>query len=99
MKLSLNLTFGFLFLGATMLMASCGNSDPIPQSKSSIVDIAIGNSDLNTLVAALTKAELVTISGSTVTLTDASGATANVLSTDVQGTNGVIHVIDKVLLK
>ena len=41
----------------------------------------------------------VNISGSSVTLTDASGATVNVVATDVQGTNGVIHVIDKVLLK
>ena len=41
----------------------------------------------------------VNISGSTVTLTDESGATINVVATDVQGTNGVIHVIDKVLLK
>ncbi len=36
--------------------------------------------------------------GDPVTITDASGATATVLLTDVQGTNGVIHVIDKVLL-
>jgi transforming growth factor-beta-induced protein len=41
----------------------------------------------------------VNISGSSVTITDASGATANVVATDVQGTNGVVHVIDKVLLK
>jgi transforming growth factor-beta-induced protein len=41
----------------------------------------------------------VNISGSTVTLTDGSGSTAKVIATNVQGTNGVIHVIDKVLLK
>ena len=41
----------------------------------------------------------VNISGTSVTLTDESGATANVVATDVQGTNGVVHVIDKVLLK
>jgi transforming growth factor-beta-induced protein len=41
----------------------------------------------------------VNISGNAVTLTDESGATVNVIATDVQGTNGVIHVIDKVLLK
>lgn len=40
----------------------------------------------------------VNISGSSVTLTDGSGATVNVIATNVQGTNGVIHVIDKVLL-
>ena len=36
--------------------------------------------------------------GSTVTLTDGQGNTSNVLLTDVQGTNGVIHVIDAVIL-
>lgn len=41
----------------------------------------------------------VNISGGSVTLTDQSGATVNVIATDIQGTNGVIHVIDKVLLK
>lgn len=41
----------------------------------------------------------VNISGTSVTLTDESGATVNVVATDVQGTNGVVHVIDKVLLK
>jgi transforming growth factor-beta-induced protein len=41
----------------------------------------------------------VNISGGAVTLTDASGATVNVIATDIQGTNGVVHVIDKVLLK
>lgn len=41
----------------------------------------------------------VNITGGTVTLTDESGATVNVVATDIQGTNGVVHVIDKVLLK
>lgn len=41
----------------------------------------------------------VSISGGNVTLTDASGATVNVIARDIQGTNGVVHVIDKVLLK
>lgn len=51
------------------------------------------------IVTTLNGTFMVNISGSTVTLTDASGATVNVVATDVQGTNGVIHVIDKVLLK
>lgn len=50
---------------------------------------------VNTLTGSFT----VNIAGSTVTLTDESGATVNVIATDVQGTNGVVHVIDKVLLK
>lgn len=38
------------------------------------------------------------INGSNVTLTDTQGGVANVILTDVEGTNGVIHVLDKVLL-
>lgn len=65
-------------------------------------------SGANVLSSTLTNGQVVTtlngtftvnISGTSVTITDASGATANVIATDVQGTNGVIHVIDKVLLK
>ena len=40
----------------------------------------------------------VNINGSAVSLTDGSGATVNVVATDVSGTNGVVHVIDGVLL-
>jgi uncharacterized surface protein with fasciclin (FAS1) repeats len=40
----------------------------------------------------------VNISGSTVTLTDESARTAGVVAVDIQGTNGVIHVLDKVIL-
>ncbi|MCC6726219.1 MAG: fasciclin domain-containing protein, partial [Saprospiraceae bacterium] len=40
----------------------------------------------------------VTISGSNVTITDAGGNVAKVVLTDVQATNGVIHVLDKVIL-
>ena len=36
--------------------------------------------------------------GSSVTITDEQGGEATVILTDVQGTNGAIHVIDKVLL-
>lgn len=39
----------------------------------------------------------VNIDGS-VTITDGAGNTANVVLTDVQGTNGVVHVIDAVIL-
>lgn len=40
----------------------------------------------------------VNINGSAVTITDAKGNIANVLLTDVQATNGIIHVLDKVIL-
>lgn len=40
----------------------------------------------------------ININGSSVTITDAGGNVSNVVFTDVQGTNGVVHVIDKVIL-
>jgi len=40
----------------------------------------------------------IAINGSMVTLTDTSGNTVNVIKTDVMADNGVIHVIDGVLL-
>lgn len=40
----------------------------------------------------------VTRNGSTVTVTDANGVTSTVVAADVAITNGVVHVIDKVLL-
>jgi uncharacterized surface protein with fasciclin (FAS1) repeats len=40
----------------------------------------------------------VSADGGTVTLTDARGGTANVVQTDIVASNGVIHVIDAVLL-
>ena len=38
------------------------------------------------------------VNGSSVTITDAGGNISNVVLTDVQATNGVIHVLDKVIL-
>jgi len=38
------------------------------------------------------------IDGDAVTLTDATGATVNITATDIEASNGVIHVIDGVLL-
>ncbi len=40
----------------------------------------------------------VNVDGSTVTLTDAQGGTSTVTMTDIEASNGVIHVIDTVLL-
>jgi branched-chain amino acid transport system substrate-binding protein len=40
----------------------------------------------------------INVSDAGVTLTDALGRTANVTTADIQGTNGVIHVIDNVIL-
>ena len=38
------------------------------------------------------------IDGDKVTLTDATGATVNVVDTDIEASNGVIHVIDGVAM-
>ena len=40
----------------------------------------------------------VNVDGSMVSLTDAKGNTVNVTMTDIEASNGVIHVIDAVLL-
>ena len=40
----------------------------------------------------------VNVDGDKVSLTDASGATVNVTATDVEASNGVIHVVDAVLM-
>jgi len=40
----------------------------------------------------------INIDGSNVTITDANGGTATVVLTDVQATNGVIHVLDTVII-
>lgn len=45
-----------------------------------------------------TESFTVNISNGNVTITDATGGIANVIFTDVQATNGVIHVLDKVIL-
>lgn len=55
-------------------------------------------SDNQTVTTVQTENVTVNISGNTVTLTDANGNAATVLLADVQGTNGVIHIIDKVLI-
>jgi uncharacterized surface protein with fasciclin (FAS1) repeats len=40
----------------------------------------------------------VNVNGSTVTITDGAGRTVNVIDVDVEASNGVIHVLDNVLL-
>ena len=71
-----------------------------------------GNVDAPTLVQAITDAgdagyTVTTVGGSTLTatldgenvvLTDAAGGTSTVVATDVAASNGVIHVIDTVLM-
>jgi uncharacterized surface protein with fasciclin (FAS1) repeats len=54
-----------------------------------------GKAELTTVEGAKLTA---TVSGDTVTLTDAKGGTATVTQADVTQSNGVIHVIDAVLL-
>jgi len=50
-------------------------------------------------VATVNGAEItVNVEGSMVSLTDAKGNTVNVTQTDIEASNGVIHVIDAVLM-
>ena len=73
--------------------------------------VVAGNLDAKSILAAIEKdggkAVLTTLAGGNitatilngkVTLTDEKGGEATVLTTDLVATNGVIHVIDKVLL-
>jgi len=73
--------------------------------------VVSGNLDVAAVVAAIKKGkgkvELTTVSGGKLTasmdkekvkLTDESGNSAYVTATDLKGSNGVIHVIDEVLL-
>ncbi|MEO1227699.1 MAG: fasciclin domain-containing protein [Myxococcota bacterium] len=53
--------------------------------------------DGDTLTTAQGSALTVTVSGDNITLTDVSGATVNVLTTDIRLLNGVVHLIDGVL--
>lgn len=55
-------------------------------------------SDGQSVQTVQTESFTVNINGNSVTITDATGATANVIFTDVQTTNGVIHVLDKVIM-
>ena len=59
-------------------------------------DLSDGLQVTNTLLAG--GAFTVNISGSDVTITDGSGNTVNVIITDVPASNGIIHVIDAVLI-
>ena len=74
--------------------------------------VVAGKMDFNTLAAAIKKgngkAELTTVSGGklwammngehNITITDEMGNTANITTYDVYQSNGVIHVIDKVVM-
>lgn len=51
-----------------------------------------------TVTTLLSQNVTVNVTGSTVTLTDAVGGVSKVIVTDVQASNGVIHVIDTVLM-
>jgi uncharacterized surface protein with fasciclin (FAS1) repeats len=73
--------------------------------------VVAGNLDAKQVIAAITKgkgkAELTTVAGGKLTaslnggkvvLTDANGGKSTVTATDLKGSNGVIHVIDTVLM-
>ncbi len=74
--------------------------------------VVAGKMDFNTIAAAIKKgggkAEMATVSGGklwakmngehNITITDEAGNTANITTYDVYQSNGVIHVIDKVVM-
>jgi uncharacterized surface protein with fasciclin (FAS1) repeats len=73
--------------------------------------VVAGNLDAKAVVDAINKANgklvvttvngaklVATLEGKNVVLTDAKGGKATVTATDLKGSNGVVHVIDAVLL-
>ncbi|WP_417260282.1 fasciclin domain-containing protein [Celeribacter sp.] len=83
----------------------------LPENKGQLTDILLYHVDDRVLMAAdfpvgsnyfkpINDSERLCITAGTsgVTIADGSGKTANVIIADIQADNGVIHVIDKVLL-
>lgn len=60
--------------------------------------VSTGLSNGQTIMTVQGENITVNIVDNTVTITDANGDAATVLLADVQGTNGVVHIIDKVLI-
>ncbi len=81
-----------------------------PENKQQLTDVLLYHVDDRTLTAAaipagsnyfkplLTSQRLCITKSAGVTIADGTGSVANVVVADIQADNGVIHVIDKVLL-
>lgn len=89
------------FLGATELsdideptLKATLNLHAVANANVTAAQIADGESTISTLGGNITANK----SSDGVTLTDANGRVSNVIATDVQAANGVIHVIDMVIL-
>jgi uncharacterized surface protein with fasciclin (FAS1) repeats len=104
-----NEAFGKLPAGTVEFLLKKENKETL--AKILTYHVVAGNLDATAVVAAIKagngKAVLTTVSGNTLTasidggkvkLTDEKGGTAYVTVTDLKGTNGVIHVIDTVVL-
>lgn len=104
-----NEAFGKLPAGTVEFLLKKENKETL--AKILTYHVVAGNLDATAVVAAIKagngKAVLTTVSGNTLTasidkgkvlLTDEKGGTAYVTITDLKGTNGVIHVIDTVVL-
>lgn len=64
-------------------------------SLTALIEAGNGRADVTTIQGGTLVAQ---VNGGGVTLTDANGNTARVTATDLAGSNGVIHVIDAVVL-
>ena len=82
-----------------------------PENKGQLTDVLLYHVDDRKLTAGMIPAGsnyfkpvldserlCITRTGAEVSIADGTGATANVIIADIQASNGVIHVIDKVLL-
>lgn len=104
-----NDAFGKLPAGTVEFLLKAENKPTL--AKILTYHVVAGNLDANAVVAAIKagkgKAVLTTVSGNILTasmdngkvkLTDEKGGTAFVTVTDLKGSNGIIHVIDSVVL-
>ena len=104
-----NDAFGKLPAGTVEFLLKAENKATL--AKILTYHVVAGNLDAAAVLAAIKKgngsATLKTVSGGTLTasldnskvkLTDEKGGSAHVITTDLKGTNGVIHVIDTVVL-
>ena len=96
-KLVAALAFCGLAMGATI--ATAGHHEDAEMKQGDIVHVAAGKVDAADVV---TLTEATTLEGSTVLISASeAGVTindANVVATDIEASNGVIHVIDTVLI-
>ncbi len=78
----------------TDILAATLNTHVVPSANVTAGQLAIGDNSIKTLGADFT----INVSDDGVIFTDLNGRAGNIIVTDVQAANGVIHVVDRVIL-